>query len=366
MSTPQGFQQGGLNGYYFKDIHSKPSWGSAAAQTVDSQINFNWGYGGAAAGAVGNDNFAGFWKGKIQAIRTGWTNFFTTSDDGVMLKVNGQQVINQWRDQSATEFSGGIYLEAGKFYDVDIHYYERGGNAVMQLAWDSAGSKQIVSANNLFYDIGVAAAAGVLPNRATTSVSQPIDNNPINFKSVSEQRFGFVTSVTSPDMSQYYAAGTVKAIDFNFGNGAPVANMPIDNFVVNSSGRMSVQSTGWYNFFVTADDSVNVQIGDTKIASNSSARGTTTYQSGMWMEAGKSYHFTANYQDLGGTSNFKIEWQGNDTNWGRTTLTDRNILTLSDRMPVNVYSSNMFTAYDQTGGGEMSKLRQLYPNQFWF
>jgi hypothetical protein len=217
----------------------------------------------------------------------------------------------------------------------------------------------------LFYDRGIAAGAGInLPPSSPAPSAPAIQSNPINLKS-GDQRFGFVTQVTAPDFSRYYASGTTKTIDFNFGNGSPVAGAPTDNFNVGASGRMSVQNTGWYNFFVTADDSVSVTIGGNTIARNTGSRGTTTYQSGMWMEAGKSYFFGANYQDLGGGASFKVEWQGQDTGWNRTALTERNVLTLSDRMPVNVYPSNMFQAYDATGG-DMTKLRQLYPNQLWF
>lgn len=244
MSNPTGFQQGGLNGYYFNDIHSKPTWGTAARQTVDSQINFDWGYGGAASGAVGADNFGASWQGKIQAIKSGWTNFFTTADDGVQLKVNGQTVINQWRDQAATEFSGGLNLQAGQFYDIELTYYERGGSAVMKLGWDSAGSKQTISANNLFYDRAVAAGAGInLPFAAPAAPA--VTSNYINYKSNGfDHRYGFITSVGDLTHSQSYGLGVTKALDFNFANGSAVANAPLDNFAVTASGRVSVQQTG--------------------------------------------------------------------------------------------------------------------------
>jgi hypothetical protein len=359
-SAPQGFQAGGLNAYYFKDLTPNQSWGNAAVQTLDRQINFDWGNGGAASGAVGNDNFGASWKGKIKAIATGWTNFFTTVDDGVHLKFGGQSVINKWYDQAATEHQGGIWMQADQFYDIEVAYYEHGGSASMKLAWQAPGSsKQIVSANDLFYDIGAANAAGIKPPSPTIT-SAPV--KPMTL-SAFDARFGFVMSVQDANFNTL-AAGIAKTIDFDFGYASPTANAPADNFRLNGAGRMSVQRSGWYNFFTTADDSINLTIGGTALANNTTARATTTYQSGMWMNAGESYFLNLQYQDLGGTANVKIEWQGEDTGWQRRSLTERNSLTLTDRSPVNVYSGNMFAAYDQTGG-DMTKLRQLYPNPLW-
>jgi PA14 domain len=368
MPTPQGFQQGGLNAYYFKDIQPGTSWGNAAAQSVDATLNFDWGYGRAASGAVGNDNFGAVWRGKIQAIATGFTKFFSTTDDGVAVKVAGQNIINQWRDQAATEHQGGIYMQAGQFYDLEVAYYEKAGRAVMKLAWEAPGqTKQIISTQNLFYDAGIADTAGGRPNSNLTPIaltSAPVIETPIEFKS-GEQRFGISTSVMNPDGS-YTGSRTVKSIDFDFGQSAPTAGTKADNFSINVSGRLLVQNSGWYNFFTTADDSVRMSLNDQTLANNPQARSTTTYQNSIWLEAGQSHYLSATYQDLGGASTFKIEWSGADTKGQRQALTDRNMLTLSDRMPINVNASNMFEAYDRTAGGDMSKLKAMYPNPLFF
>jgi PA14 domain len=362
MSAPQGFQQGGLNAYYFKDVQPNSSWGAAAAQTVDATLNFNWGSGSAASGAVGNDHFGGFWKGKIQAISTGFTKFFSTTDDGVTVKVGGQSVINKWYDQGATEHQGEMYMQAGQFYDLEVAYYENVGQATMKLAWEAPGNaKQIITAQNLFYDVGVAAAAGVRPN---SNISAPaLPSTLIVFKD-GEQRFGIGASVINPNGSSV-SSGTVKTIDFNFGSGAPTSAATSDRFSIRAGGRLAVQQTGWYNFFTTADDAVRLTIDGQTLASNTQAKSVTTYQNGIWLEAGRSHDFSASYQDLGGAASFKIEWSGADTNGQRQLLTDRNVLTFSDRMPTNVGISNMFEAYDRTGGN-MTKLKELYPNPLFF
>nr|MCU0552475.1 PA14 domain-containing protein [Leptolyngbya sp. Prado105] len=51
--------------------------------------------------------------------------FFTNTDDGVRLFVNGQQVIDSFVDQAATERRGTIALQAGQRYDIRMEYYSR-------------------------------------------------------------------------------------------------------------------------------------------------------------------------------------------------------------------------------------------------
>ena len=67
------------------------------------------------------------------------------------LWVNAQQIINNFRNQSATEVSGKITLEAGKKYDIRLDYFENTGLAVSRLAWSSATQvKQIIPQSQLY------------------------------------------------------------------------------------------------------------------------------------------------------------------------------------------------------------------------
>ena len=91
------------------------------------------------------------WLGKIQPRFSETYTFYTTSDDGVRLRINGQLVIDQWNDHSPTEHSGTITLQAGQQYDIQLEYYENGGFAVMKLEWQSASqAREIVPLSQLF------------------------------------------------------------------------------------------------------------------------------------------------------------------------------------------------------------------------
>jgi hypothetical protein len=76
--------------------------------------------------------------------------FHTVSNDGVRLWVNGQQVINNWTDHSATEDVGKIKLEAGRRYDIKLEYFYAGGQATMKLLWSSRSQpKEVVPQSQL-------------------------------------------------------------------------------------------------------------------------------------------------------------------------------------------------------------------------
>src|SRR4029450_8527237 len=109
-TTPPGV---GLLGTYWDNIN----FTGTSFTRVDGVVNFNFGTGAPMAG-MGADTFSVRWTGQVRAKVTGTYTFFTTSDDGVRLFVNGTQVINNFTDHAATENSGTIALTAGQLYDI--------------------------------------------------------------------------------------------------------------------------------------------------------------------------------------------------------------------------------------------------------
>jgi len=62
-----------------------------------------------------------------------------TVDDGARLFINGHLLIDAWRDQSPTPYTGDIYLPGGPV-TAQMEYYENVGGAVAQLNWTSANA----------------------------------------------------------------------------------------------------------------------------------------------------------------------------------------------------------------------------------
>lgn len=131
---------GGIRGDYYKGMNFE----SHVLTRMDPRINFSWG-SGEPDPVVGADNFSVRWTGEVEAVFTETYTFYTNSDDGVRLWIDGRQLINNWTDHSNTENSGKIDLVAGNMYRVVMEMYENGGDAIAQLRWSSPSTpKQII------------------------------------------------------------------------------------------------------------------------------------------------------------------------------------------------------------------------------
>ncbi|MBD0300625.1 MAG: hypothetical protein ICV85_00135, partial [Tolypothrix sp. T3-bin4] len=117
---------------------------------TDSTVNFDWGKGSPDA-SLKADNFSVRWTGQVQPKYSDIYTFYTTSDDGIRLWVDGKQLINNWTNHSATENKGSLSLMAEQKYDIKLEYFEKTGDAVSKLMWSSSNQlKEIISQNQLY------------------------------------------------------------------------------------------------------------------------------------------------------------------------------------------------------------------------
>lgn len=144
--TPVPNSGTGLSGDYYNSVSLT---GAIVFSRTDATVNFDWGSDPGAG--VASDNFSVRWSGQVQPLYSESYTFYTTSDDGVRLWINGTQIINNWTDHPATENSGTITLTAGQRYDIRMEFYERTGGAVARLSWSSPTQfKQIIPTSQLY------------------------------------------------------------------------------------------------------------------------------------------------------------------------------------------------------------------------
>jgi glucose/arabinose dehydrogenase len=135
----------GLRAEYYDTINFS---GPALVKT-GAAINGDWGEGSPDA-AIDPNTFSIRWTGQVTPQFSETYTFYTNTDDGVRLWVDGKLLIDRWIDQGPTEWSATVALTAGEAYDLKMEYYENGGGAVAQLRWSSPSrAKQIVPANRL-------------------------------------------------------------------------------------------------------------------------------------------------------------------------------------------------------------------------
>lgn len=134
--------------------------GTPAHTRIDKTVNFNWWWERwlkylpwmKPAPGVRPTHFSVRWTGEVMAPTTGTYNFYTESDDGVRVWVNGQEIINNWTDHAAKLNSGSINLVAGQKYSIKMEYYQDKGLAVAKLGWikPNATSQSIIPKVDLY------------------------------------------------------------------------------------------------------------------------------------------------------------------------------------------------------------------------
>ena len=130
----QGQTGGTFTGeYYNGSTGGSPDFGELVLVREDFEINFDWG-DGSPDPVVQNNGFQVRWTGTIYAEETGTYYFRSYTDDGLRLFIDEQPVIDEWWDFPATNHYGQIDLDPG-LHDLEMEYYENGGDAVAQLYW---------------------------------------------------------------------------------------------------------------------------------------------------------------------------------------------------------------------------------------
>ena len=122
----------GLRGDYYTGMNFE----KYVLTRIDPQINFQWGQNGPDE-AVGSDNFSIRWIGEVEVLFTEPYTFYTRTNDGARLWVDGQQLVDDWTIHGATENNGTIDLVAGRTYSMVMEYFENIEGAIAELRWSS-------------------------------------------------------------------------------------------------------------------------------------------------------------------------------------------------------------------------------------
>jgi hypothetical protein len=76
--------------------------------------------------------------------------FYTQSNDGVRLWVDGKLLIDNWTLHSTTENRGTVTLEAGRAYSLRMEFFDNKGLAIARMHWSSPRQrKQLIPTDRL-------------------------------------------------------------------------------------------------------------------------------------------------------------------------------------------------------------------------
>lgn len=223
-----------------------------------NKVDFQWGKGGP-GGGVGNDNFSARWK-RNRDFEAGLYRFHIKVDDGVRFWLDGVLLIDQWHDTAPKEYSTDKQVSAGN-HSLQIDYYEHTGGAQIRFWIDRLDT--------------VAAWKGEFFNNVNLS--------------------------GAPAATKHY-----NAIDFDWGNKAPVAGITADYFSVRWTGEFHF-SGGKYHFTATVDDGMRIYLDDALILDQWHDTSVRTYGVDVDVSAGN-HRLRVEYYEREGRAVAKVRW----------------------------------------------------------
>ena len=188
--------------------------GSPMVVRDDAQIAFNWERNSPFPELIPADFFSVRWTRSIY-FNPGRYTFSVTVDDGVRLWVNNQLLVDRWFNQTQTTYTADITLPAGPI-PIKMEYYDAGHHAVAQLSWTPGTAGTINNWRGEYYN------------------NDGLAGGPV-------------------------AVRDDAGIDFNWGNGAPIAGLGADYFSARWTRTLTLPP-GRYRFTTTTDDGVRLWV----------------------------------------------------------------------------------------------------------
>jgi len=236
--------------------------GAPALVRNDVLVSFDWGTGSPGPG-VPLDNFSARWSRSLH-FPAGNYRFHVRVDDGARLWVDGKLVIDQWHDSVPTTYTADVNVANG-WHSVWMEYYERGGGALAQLAWERLEDYSDWKAE--YYN------------------NRKLEGDPVLVRNETQ-------------------------IDYNWGSGSPATGVPADNFSARWARRVDFKS-GTYVFSVRVDDGVRLWVDDALVIDSWQDGRSRLIQVEHQLSSGKHW-VKVEYYERGGDAQIEVKWQRKD------------------------------------------------------
>jgi len=129
--APDGKREGILAEYF-----SNQDWrGSPAFSRIEKNINWKWGSGPIADGAVDKSNFSIRWTGLLRPEKTGTFVFYQWFMGFFRVKLDGQTVFSILDGENIKPPRKAVKLEAGRDYSVEVIYRPMGDSNGARFGW---------------------------------------------------------------------------------------------------------------------------------------------------------------------------------------------------------------------------------------
>jgi PA14 domain len=248
--------------------------GASALVRDDTNLNFHWNEDTPAPGIINADNFSVRWTRNLD-LPAGPYRFYLTVDDGARLWVNGQLLIDSWKDQWVQTYTADLWLPGGSV-PIKLEYYEHTGGAFADLSWEAFGT--IRNWRGEYY------------NNMTLSGSPALMRDDV-------------------------------AINFDWGNGSPApGTVSADHFSARWTRNLDFPA-GTYHFALTADDGVRLWVNGHLLIDAWKDQSPTAYGGDIYLPGG-SVPLKLEYYENEYGATVKLSWGVPVDNAAHTVIVD--------------------------------------------
>jgi LysM repeat protein len=258
---------GPWSGEYFDNISLT---GPAYTTRNDANINFNWGWG-SPGGGMPADYFSVRWSGTF-SFGGGNYNFYVKADDGVRVYLDGECIIDGWRDGGWRLYATDRSLTAGD-HTVRVEYYERSQVARVLFWWDPSTEP--------------APTPTPEPNGDTGWVGEFYNN---------EDMAG------SPVVTQH-----APWIGFDWGDDGPLPGIREDYFSIRWTTTMYL-GADHYRFCARSDDGARIWVDGDLVLDEWHTNSGTSYCGTCWLETG-AHEVKVEYFEHDGDALIYVWWE---------------------------------------------------------
>nr|WKN35523.1 PA14 domain-containing protein [Tunicatimonas sp. TK19036] len=257
----------GLTYEYYEGSWSKlPAYQSLTPKKTGTVSNFSL------SPKLRGDKFGFRYDGFIEITKAGQYTFYTTSDDGSTLEINGSYVVKNDGLHGAQERSGKVTLSAG-YHAIRVRFFEASGGETLNVQYAGPGiSKQNIPDSKLYTQKPSSTPEEPTPEEPTPSEGEGL-------------AYSYYEGTWSklPDFSKLTPKKTGTVANFSLS-----PKLRGDKFGFRYDGFIEITKAGEYTFYTTSDDGSKLLINGTNIVSNDGTHGAQERSGKVTLSAG--YH----------------------------------------------------------------------------
>ena len=251
------------------------------------------------------DNFAARYTALLDVPADGEYTFVLESDDGSLLSIDGETLIDNSSLHVMNGVTNSMYLSAG-CHALRLDYFEKDGQAGLRLSWEGPGVGGVISSDNLVQDVSsdtefyaglYGVPSSVLAEMAGSATWDEVVSNSVafagfapglqveyhsfrenplaaipDFTALSPRRVGYVDKVSYSKCEMY----DVVQHDFAF----------TGSFASRHFGHLYVSAAGTYGFRLKSDDGSRLVVDGTTVVDNDGLHAVTTASGEIFLDSG--------------------------------------------------------------------------------